>query len=61
MKTTDLTWQEIQTLLPTATEKQCAEMLENERKGKKRTQHILRIHGRFNVLRAQRERKELLK
>lgn len=37
------------------------ELLEEEKKGKKRKQFLIRIHGRFNFLRAEAERAELLR
>ncbi len=52
-------WRDLNKKLKTATEEQCAEMLKKEKKGPKRLQHLLRIYGRFNKLRTNRERIEL--
>lgn len=41
-------------------EHELKQLLEMERTGKKRVQMLIRIHGRFNKVRAQREREELL-
>lgn len=35
-------------------------LLKRERKGRRRKSHLLRIHARFNRLRAARERAELI-
>jgi hypothetical protein len=56
-----LTWLQLQDKLAKATEKQCMVLLKEEQDGKKRVQYLLRIYGRFNVLRTTRERSELLK
>lgn len=41
-------------------EKFLAALLAKENKGKRRTQFLLRIHSRYNVMRLKRERMELL-
>lgn len=41
-------------------EKECTRLLDEELKGKKRINFVLRIHSRFNKLRAERERKQLM-
>jgi hypothetical protein len=53
-------WNNVNTLLRTATEKDVARMLQAERHGRCRLLYLLRIHGRLNVMRYQRERKELV-
>lgn len=53
-------WKSLNDFLRNATEQQCTELLKQEKKGKARVQFLIRIHGRFNVLRAERERGELL-
>lgn len=58
---TDITWLELQDKLAKAKEKDCLTLLEAEKTGKQRVQYLLRIYGRFNVLRTKRERTELLK
>ena len=37
-----------------------ADLLKKEKKGKRRTQFLLRLYGRFNILRTARERQELI-
>lgn len=41
-------------------EEQVKRLLDAEVTGQRRTQFMLRLHGRYNVLRAQRERTEML-
>jgi hypothetical protein len=53
-------WKSLNDFLRNATEQDCIDLLRQERKGKARVQFLIRIHGRFNVLRAERERGELL-
>lgn len=53
-------WVAMNEALKTLSEKDCWKLLENEKKGQKRAQFLLRIHGRANKLRAERERRELL-
>jgi hypothetical protein len=60
-KIEEMSWPDLQTMVMKATEDGCLKMLEAEKSGKKRPQYLLRIHGRYNVLRAKRERKDLLK
>lgn len=43
------------------TEKECWDALKREQKGQHRVQFLLRLYGRANKLRFQRERRELLK
>ncbi len=54
------TWLELQESLKVATEEDCQTLLKQEKKGRQRVQYLLRIYGRFNVLRTERERSELL-
>lgn len=54
------TWDELNAKLRTVDEKECERLLRAERAGKARTQYLLRIYGRFNVLRTERERREML-
>lgn len=58
---TDITWLQLQDRLVRAKESDCLTLLKAEKAGKKRVQYLLRIYGRFNVLRTKRERTELLK
>jgi len=55
------TWEGLNTFLRTASEKQAKQLLDMERKGKRRIQYLMRTHARFNRERAQRERTELLR
>jgi hypothetical protein len=52
-------WAACNDFLRTASEKEAATLLRHERRGKQRTQYMLRMHSRFNHERAQRERTEL--
>ena len=54
-------WQNLNSLLRTISESDCHKLLEIEGKENKRDSFLLRIHARYNILRAQRERRELLK
>lgn len=56
-----MSWVDLQTFIMKAREDELIRMLEAEKFGKKRTQYLIRIHSRFNVLRARRERKDLTK
>lgn len=53
------TWVNLNATLQGCDEKTAEGLLEEERKGRKRKQFMLRIHSRLNKLRADRERKEL--
>lgn len=53
-------WTTTNEFLRDATEDQAAAALEHERKHKGRLQYLLRIHARFNKVRAERERAELV-
>jgi hypothetical protein len=53
-------WTALNTALRTATEDECAALLRQERKAGNRIQYLLRIHGRYNRLRSDRERREIL-
>lgn len=54
------TWTGLNDYLRSASETQCAELLEKEDKGKRRVQFLLRIYGRYNRIRSDRERRALL-
>ncbi len=56
-----MNWTELNRALLTASEEGCAALLATELAGPRRVAFLLRIHGRFNKLRARREREELLK
>lgn len=53
-------WVAMNEALKTISEEECWALLEEEKKGQQRVQFMLRIHGRANKLRAERERRELL-
>lgn len=55
-----MTWAETVRLLKKADEKTCWKMLKEEREGANRPMFLLRIYGKANRLRTERERKELL-
>ena len=55
-----MNWFELNVVLPKRNESQVLAMLNEEVKIHKRPTFIVRIHQRYTVLRAQRERKELL-
>jgi hypothetical protein len=59
----DMTWMELQAkvMSKSVTEAELLSLLEAEKTGRKRSQYLLRLHSRYNVLRGQRERKDLLK
>ena len=53
-------WTELSSAFQELTEDECAALLDSELKGKRRIQIVLRLHGRLNKLRIQRERGELM-
>ena len=55
-----MNWFELNVVLPKRNESQVLAMLNEEVKVYKRPTFIVRIHQRYTMLRAQRERKELL-
>lgn len=54
-----LTWTALNDAMREADEALCKQLLNEELKGKKRKQFVLRIHSRLNRVRADRERLEL--
>jgi hypothetical protein len=52
-------WEELQIALREMTEEQCWKLLKQETNGKDRLQYKMRIYGRANTLRCERERREL--
>ena len=60
MKKQLLNWATLNEDLHYLTEVECWALLKAEQKGKKRLQFLLRIYGRANRMRTQRERNELL-
>lgn len=55
------TWRSLNDRLPTLTEEEVLDMLNNERNTLKRVSMLERLHQRYNTLRVARERLELLK
>lgn len=55
------TWKALNKKLENATEKECWDLLKKEKDGKNRPQFKLRIFGRANKMRTERERKEILR
>lgn len=53
-------WGDCNEFLRNASEKDAATLLSKERAGRCRVQYVFRIYSRFNKMRAQRERAELL-
>ena len=51
------TWEGMLKFVKTANEETCIKLLEMEKRGRKRPRFLVRIHGRMNLLRGQRERK----
>lgn len=52
-------WASLHAEIHTFTEEQLSKMLTYEKNNKNRTQILLRLHAKFNKLRADRERREL--
>ena len=55
-----MNWREINKVLPDLDEDTVRRMLEDERKGEQRQSVLIRLHQRYTMLRAIRERKEIL-
>ncbi len=56
----NLTWRDIFFNLNTYTEGELQVMIESERRGKRRRSILVRLHQRYCILRANREREEIL-
>lgn len=57
----NVNWSSLQDILRDCnSEADAKTMLKKEMRGKRRVQHMLRIHGRLNKLRQEREREEIL-
>lgn len=54
-----LNWLELNEWLRTATEEEALDALTQEQHGAKRQEYLRRLHSKVNVLRAERERKEI--
>lgn len=57
----DYSWRSLTDILSTLSEKDVLDLLKSERKGEKRWSIIQRLHQRYTILRATRERDELHK
>ena len=53
-------WAMLNKIIGSLTEEQLVEMLENEKQQRKRMMYLERIHQRYTIVRAAREREELL-
>jgi hypothetical protein len=54
------TWDDLNRHIVVADEAVCRDLLCREREGRRRKTFILRIHSRLNLVRAERERRELV-
>jgi len=55
-----MNWRELNQVLPTLDEDTVRRLLEEERKGEQRQTVLVRLHQRYTILRAARERAEIL-
>jgi hypothetical protein len=55
-----MNWRDLNKALPTLDEDTVKRLLEDERKGEQRTSVLIRLHQRYTILRASRERAEIL-
>ena len=55
-----MNWRDLNKILPTLDEDTVKRMLEDERKGEQRVTVLVRLHQRYTILRAARERMEIL-
>lgn len=53
-------WPELNARLAKLPEEELKRLLGRELRGKRRVHFLLRLHGRYNKLRAERERRELI-
>lgn len=58
---TRLNWRSLNAQLITLSEDEVLALLDNEREGEKRISMLQRLHQRYTILRAARERVEILK
>lgn len=57
----NLPWRSLNEKLPKLNEKEVLALLDDERAGSQRISVLLRLHQRYTILRATRERAEILK
>jgi hypothetical protein len=55
-----MNWRQLNQILPTLDEDTVKRMLEDERRGEQRVTVLVRLHQRYTILRAARERMEIL-
>ena len=55
-----MNWRQLNQILPTLDENTVRRLLEEERKGEQRQTVLIRLHQRYTILRAARERMEIL-
>jgi len=55
-----MNWRELNRRLPDMNEDTVYRLLEDERRGEQRQTVLIRLHQRYTILRAARERKEIL-
>jgi hypothetical protein len=55
-----MNWRELNKVLPTLDEDTVRRLLDDERKGEQRQTVLIRLHQRYTILRAARERGEIL-
>jgi len=55
-----MNWRQLNQILPTLDEDTVRRLLEDERKGEQRQTVLIRLHQRYTILRAARERTEIL-
>ena len=55
-----MNWRDLNKVLPTLDEDTVKRMLEDERRGEQRVTVLVRLHQRYTILRAARERMEIL-
>lgn len=55
-----MNWRELNRVLPDLDEDAVRQLLEDERRGDQRQTVLIRLHQRYTILRAARERKEIL-
>jgi len=55
-----MNWRDLNRILPTLDEDTVRRMLEDERRGEQRVTVLVRLHQRYTILRAARERTEIL-
>jgi hypothetical protein len=60
MRIDNMNWTDLNKFLQECDEQGAVDALKHEKKNKQRAQFMMRIHARFNKLRGQREKRELI-